>query len=406
MRGLELGGVDLDAQAGLLRDRDLASLDEQRLLGEALAFLPDPVGVHRGDVAGRGGADVREHRERDVEVVVRMRSPGEAAFLTDLRDLHRALHGPEVRIGERDVDRLQLQRVVELTPVGGDHVRGGAEAGGLLELGHDLATGETGFGAAGVFGVGEHALEVLADFDGFLQEPGSVGVEGDAGLREAGRERADGFDLAGGAEHAALQLEVLEAEALLRGLGLADDGFRGEGFLVAEAMPGVRRAGFVAVAEGRLATVADEEQVSEHLDLGALLAFAEERRDGLALELTEEVEQGGFDRGDGVDGHAQVEGLQAATTGVTIREGRADGGEQLFVGGDLPADQHGRGILDGLADLLAAGDFTEAGAAGVVRDEDDVTREERTVRAAEVEQHAVMAGDGHDTDGLDERGGH
>jgi hypothetical protein len=28
------------------------------------------------------------------------------------------------------------------------------------------------------------------------------------------------------------------------------------------------------------------------------------------------------------------------------------------------------------------------------------------VRAAEVEQHAVMAGDGHDTDGLDEGRGH
>ncbi|OBQ38969.1 MAG: hypothetical protein AN484_23750 [Aphanizomenon flos-aquae WA102] len=83
-------------------------------------------------------------------------------------------------------------------------------------------------------------------------------------------------------------------------------------------MPGVRRAGFVAIAEGRLATVSDEEQVAEHLDFGALLALAEKRRDGLALELAEEVEQGGFDRRDGVDGHAQVESLQAAAASVAV----------------------------------------------------------------------------------------
>jgi hypothetical protein len=133
-----------------------------------------------------------------------------------------------------------FQGVVELAPVGRDHVRGGAEAGGLLELRHDLASGEAGFGAARILGVSEHALEVLTDFDGFLEEPGAVGVEGDPGLREAGGEGADGFDLARGAEHAALELEVLEAETFLRGLRLAHDALGSEGFLIAKTMPGVR----------------------------------------------------------------------------------------------------------------------------------------------------------------------
>ena len=57
-------------------------------------------------------------------------------------------------------------------------------------------------------------------------------------------------------------------------------------------MPCVRGACFVAVAQGRLATVADEEQVAEHLDLGALLALAQERCNGLRLELAEEIEEG------------------------------------------------------------------------------------------------------------------
>jgi hypothetical protein len=63
---------------------------------------------------------------------------------------------------------------------------------------------------------------------------------------------------------------------------------------------------------GRSCLVADEEQVAEHLDRVALLAFAEQRRDRHAEVLAEQVEQRRFDRGHGVDRRAQVEGLQAA----------------------------------------------------------------------------------------------
>ena len=107
-----------------------------------------------------------------------------------------------------------------------------------------------------------------------------------------------------------------------------------------------------------------------------------------------------------MDGHAQVEGLQAAATGVAVGESRTDLRKELFVAGDLLTDEQGRGVFDRLADLLATGDFAQAGASGVVGDQDDIAREERTMRAAEVEQHAVMTGDGHDTDGLDEGRGH
>ena len=47
--GFELVQVELDAQARLVGHPDLAGLDPQRLLGEALdALLPDPVRVQRG----------------------------------------------------------------------------------------------------------------------------------------------------------------------------------------------------------------------------------------------------------------------------------------------------------------------------------------------------------------------
>ena len=240
-----------------------------------------------------------------------------------------------MRVSEWDVDCLQFQGVIELAPIGGDHVGGGTEASGLLELRHDLTSREAGFGPTRVLGVSEYAFQVLADLDGFLEKPGPVGVEGDAGLGEAGGEGAHGFDFAGGTEYAPLELEVLEAETFLDGFGLADDAFRRKGFLVAEKMPSMGGAGFVAIAERSLTAVTDEEEVTEHLDLGTLLAFAEQRGDRLRLELTEEIEQGGLDRRDSVNRHAEVKGLQAAATGVAVGEGGADRREELFVVSDF-----------------------------------------------------------------------
>src|SRR3954471_1374085 len=76
MRGVDGGPVDFDTQARPLRHGDLAALDLERLLGQRLAVLPDPVRVDRGDLAGGGGADMGEHGERDVEMVVGVRTPG------------------------------------------------------------------------------------------------------------------------------------------------------------------------------------------------------------------------------------------------------------------------------------------------------------------------------------------
>lgn len=185
-------------------------------------------------------------------MTIGVRTPSETVFVAELRDLDRTLHRPEVRVGERDVDRLQFQRVVELAPVGGDHVRGGAEAGGFFEFRHNFAAGEAGFGAAGVFGIGEDAFQVLADLNGFLEQPSAVGVEREASGWYAGGEPADGLDLESRAEHAALQLKVLETEAFLHGLGLPDDAFGSQCLFVAEAVPSVLRVGFLAIAEGVL----------------------------------------------------------------------------------------------------------------------------------------------------------
>ena len=52
------------------------------------------------------------------------------------------------------------------------------------------------------------------------------------------------------------------------------------------------------------------------LDLVALLTFAKQRGDRHFEMLAEEVEERGLQRGNRVDRYAQIEGLQAATSGI------------------------------------------------------------------------------------------
>src|SRR3974390_2157890 len=105
MRRIELLEIELYSQSGPLRHSDLTRDDPEWLFCQPLSVLPNPMGVDRRDAAGSGGSDLREHGQRDVEVIVGMRPPGEPKFPAQLRDADRALHGPEVRIGQRNVDR-------------------------------------------------------------------------------------------------------------------------------------------------------------------------------------------------------------------------------------------------------------------------------------------------------------
>ncbi len=109
--------------------------------------------------------------------------------------------------------------------------------------------------------------------------------------------------------------------------------------------------------------------------------------------LAEDVEQGGFDGGHRVHGDPQVECLRAATARVAVAEGVAQIVEHGVVVADTAADDDLARILQGAADRLAARHFTDAGVAVGVGDDDEVSGEERPVCAAEVQQHAVVAGD-------------
>jgi len=109
--------------------------------------------------------------------------------------------------------------------------------------------------------------------------------------------------------------------------------------------------------------------------------------------LAEQVEQRGFERGDRVDRGAQVERLQAAAAHVAIGKGAPHVVEHRVVVADRLADDERARILERAADAFAARHFADAGPARAVLQDHEVAGEERTVRAAQVEQHAVVAGD-------------
>jgi hypothetical protein len=132
--------------------------------------------------------------------------------------------------------------------------------------------------AARIFGVRDDAAHVAHQANGVLEQPAAVRVEGDARLREALVQRDDRLDLLFGAQGAALQLEVVEAVARVRGLGEPHHGLGRHRLLVAQPQPVVGGAGIAGIRQVGPRLVADVEEIAEHLHRLALLAFAEQRR--------------------------------------------------------------------------------------------------------------------------------
>ncbi len=212
-------------------------------------------------------------------------------------------------------------------------------------------------------------------------------------------------DLVVAGQHPALELEVVEAVALAGGFGQPHHGFGRHRRFVAHAEPGVVGARVFGIGQIGLVPVADVEQIAEHLHRVALLAFAEQCGHRHVEVLAEQVEQRRFDRRDRMDGGAQVEGLQPAAATVAVGEGLLHLLQQALVRTQrLADDQRGR-VFQRLADLLAARHLADTAAAGAVAEDQQVAREERPVCAAQVEQHAVAAGDRDHAQGGDDGSG-
>ncbi len=293
----------------------------------------------------------------------------------------------------------------QLSPVGGDHVGGRGKARRPAEFSHHLASGEPLLCPARILGIGHDASHVAHQAYCVLQQPAPIRIERDARLREPFVQGRDGFDLLLRTQDTPLELEVVETIALVRSFGEAHDGLRRQRLLTTQPEPVVAGARITGVRQVCPAGVSDVEQVAQHLHRIALLTFAKQGRNGYVQVLPQQVKQGGLDRRDGMDRGAQVEGLDSPPAGITIGELPSYADEKPLMRTDRLADDEWAGIFERLANFLATGHLADAGAPRRVGQQQQVAGEERSVGAAQIEQHAVVASDRNDGQGCNDGSG-
>ena len=97
-----------------------------------------------------------------------------------------------------------------------------------------------------------------------------------------------------------------------------------------------------------------------------------------------------------MDRDAEIEGLRSPPATIAVRKAGSHPGQNVVVRSDrLPDDQRLR-LFESLPDALAAGHFAHPRVTRAVRQDHDISGKERAVRAAEVQKHAVAAGDRND----------
>ena len=178
----------------------------------------------------------------------------------------------------------------------------------------------------------------------------------------------------------------------MRRLGESDHCLGRESHLVPQAQPLVIDMWRAEIGQVGLGTVADIEEVPQSFGGSALLAFAQQRGNRHAEEVAQEIKQRRLDRRHCVNSRAQVEGLHAAATEIAIGEALVHLVENIVVHPDRATDDQRPRILERLTDARATGNFAHAGVAGIVLEDHDVAGEERPVRTAKIQEHAVMAG--------------
>src|SRR5262249_32645129 len=91
----------------------------------------------------------------------------------------------------------------------------------------------------------------------------------------------------------------------------------------------------------------------------------------------------------------QIECLLAATGPIPGGESVAHGGEHVVVVAERAPEHEGLGIFDGLANGFATRHFANPRTPRTIKAEHQIAGEEGAVRAAQVEEHTVVAGDGN-----------
>ena len=198
-----------------------------------------------------------------------------------------------MRICEDDIAGIEAYGVIELTPVGGNHVRRYLELRRILKLAHDLSAGITGLRSTWVLHIGDDIVHILAKLDGLLQAPCTIRVDVDTRIREAILQCTQCIHLLGALQYAALQLEVLKAVLFGQRFCLFDDSLRCQNLLTAQTEPRIRAVALIEVlhlACRYLLLIRYVEEIAEHLDFLPLLSLTEEVTHRYTEELAHQVE--------------------------------------------------------------------------------------------------------------------
>ncbi len=106
-----------------------------------------------------------------------------------------------------------------------------------------------------------------------------------------------------------LSLKSLKSVARVRSLGQSQHGIGRQRLLMRSRSHSSLCIRLAAIRQVRLLPVADKKQVAEYIDAGALLTFAQKRRDRQREKLAEQIEQRRLDRRQRMHRGAQIEGL-------------------------------------------------------------------------------------------------
>ena len=197
-----------------------------------------------------------------------------------------------MRICEDDIAGIEAYGVIELTPVGGNHVRRYLELRCILKLTHDLTAGITGLRSTRILHIGDNIVHILAKLDGLLQAPCTIRIDVDTRIREALLQCTECIHLLGALQYAALQLEVLEAVLFGQRLCLFDDSLRCQDLLTTQTEPRIRAVALIEIlhlACRHLLLIRYIEEVAEHLDFLPLLALTEEVTHRNTEELAHQI---------------------------------------------------------------------------------------------------------------------
>ena len=280
------------AETRCIRNLQLAADDLWRIIEEVLTILPDPVGIERCRIADGRSTHLCKCSQGDIEVVVRVNAPGETPGVQQLRHTDRTIEAPEVRICEDDIAGIEAYGVIELTPVGGNHVRRYLELRRILKLAHDLTAGITGLRSTRILHIGDDIVHILAELDGLLQAPCTIRVDVDTRIREALLQCTECIHLLGALQYAALQLEVLEAVLFGQRLCLFDDSLRCQDLLTTQTEPRIRAVALIKILHltcRNLLLIRYIEEVAEHLDFLPLLSLTEKVTHRNTEELPHQV---------------------------------------------------------------------------------------------------------------------